>query len=186
MSTTKPLTPKQQRFIAEYLIDLNATQAAVRAGYSAKTAKVIGCQLLTKLNPLIEAKRAAAIEKADINAAKVLRRLDEAVDAKISDIYTDKGELKPVHDWPDVWQRMCVGMEPIFKRSTDGENDSWDQAGFKVKFERGNKAIELLGRHVDINAFAQPTEKHEHVHLHVTVEDRLTQARLVAANTRKA
>ncbi len=44
------MTPKQQRFIEEYLIDLNATQAAVRAGYSAKTANEQGAQLLAKLS----------------------------------------------------------------------------------------------------------------------------------------
>ena len=44
------LTRKQKRFADEYLIDLNATQAAIRAGYSAKTAKVTGAKLLTKAN----------------------------------------------------------------------------------------------------------------------------------------
>jgi len=44
------LTPKQQRFCDEYLIDLNATQAAIRAGYSKKSAKEIGTQNLTKLH----------------------------------------------------------------------------------------------------------------------------------------
>lgn len=44
------LTPKQQRFVDEYLIDLNATQAAIRAGYSEKTAKEIGSENLTKPN----------------------------------------------------------------------------------------------------------------------------------------
>ena len=44
------LTPKQQRFVEEYLIDLNATQSAIRAGYSEKTAKEIGSENLTKPN----------------------------------------------------------------------------------------------------------------------------------------
>ncbi len=44
------LTPKQARFVEEYLIDLNATQAAIRAGYSAKTANEQGAQLLAKLS----------------------------------------------------------------------------------------------------------------------------------------
>ena len=44
------LTPKQQRFCDEYLIDLNATQAAIRAGYSKKTARVVAAQNLAKLN----------------------------------------------------------------------------------------------------------------------------------------
>jgi len=45
----RPLTPKQARFVAEYLKDLNATQAAIRAGFSAKTAKSAGSRLLTNV-----------------------------------------------------------------------------------------------------------------------------------------
>ncbi len=44
------MTKKQKRFVEEYLIDLNATQAAIRAGYSPTTAKEIGCENLTKPN----------------------------------------------------------------------------------------------------------------------------------------
>ena len=48
--TKGKLTPKQARFVEEYLIDLNATQGAIRAGYSAKTANEQGAQLLAKLS----------------------------------------------------------------------------------------------------------------------------------------
>ncbi|MCE5266730.1 MAG: terminase small subunit, partial [Planctomycetaceae bacterium] len=58
---TRPLTPKQARFVSEYLVDLNATQAAIRAGYSARTAADIGRQLLGK-TPVAEA--VAAQQKA--------------------------------------------------------------------------------------------------------------------------
>lgn len=46
----RKLTPKQQRFVDEYLVDLNATQAAIRAGYSAKTARQIGERLLSNVD----------------------------------------------------------------------------------------------------------------------------------------
>jgi phage terminase small subunit len=48
------LTPKQARFVEEYLLDLNATQAATRAGYSKKTANEQGAQLLAKLIPAVK------------------------------------------------------------------------------------------------------------------------------------
>lgn len=54
----QPLTPKQERFVAEYLIDLNATQAAVRAGYSTRTARQAGAENLSK--PVISARIAEA------------------------------------------------------------------------------------------------------------------------------
>lgn len=59
------LSVKQKRFIDEYLIDLNATQAAIRAGYSPKSAKEIGCENLTK--PNIK----AAIDKAMVERSKI-------------------------------------------------------------------------------------------------------------------
>lgn len=62
--SSRRLTPKQHRFLREYLTDLNATQAAVRAGYSPKTARVIGSENLTK--PFI----AAAIRKAQVALAE--------------------------------------------------------------------------------------------------------------------
>jgi phage terminase small subunit len=70
------LTPKQQAFCEEYLIDLNATQAAIRAGYSAKTANVIGPENLAK--PCIAEKVQEAMrkrsKKTEINAAWVLEK----------------------------------------------------------------------------------------------------------------
>lgn len=74
------LTPKQQRFVAEYLIDLNATQAAIRAGYSKRTANEQGSQLLAKLSirQAIDAAIAKRSGKLEITAEKVMRDLEDA------------------------------------------------------------------------------------------------------------
>ena len=77
MSRTQKLTPKQARFVAEYLVDLNATQAAIRAGYSRKTADSIGLQLLRKTQV------ALAIQKAQEDRA---RRVELTQDEIIRDI----------------------------------------------------------------------------------------------------
>ncbi len=73
------LTAKQARFVSEYLVDLNATQAAIRAGYSAKTAAVVGFENLRKPNiaELIAAKATETAEKLDLSAERVLRGLFE-------------------------------------------------------------------------------------------------------------
>ncbi len=68
------LTPKQTRFVQEYLIDLNATAAARRAGYSAKTAKAMGCENLTK--PDIQA---AVAEAQDARVERTLISQDEVI-----------------------------------------------------------------------------------------------------------
>ncbi len=74
--TQRPMTPRQHRFVEEYLVDLNATQAARRAGYSAKSAAGRGSRLLR--NPAI----AAAIEKAqDQRAARTSMPLPSSCDA---------------------------------------------------------------------------------------------------------
>lgn len=73
------LTPKQERFVAEYLIDLNATQAAIRAGYSEKTAGQVGFENLKKpeIADAIAAKAGKTAEKLDLSAERVLRGLFE-------------------------------------------------------------------------------------------------------------
>ena len=77
------LTLKQQVFIDEYLVDLNATQAAIRAGYSEKTAKEIGAENLTKLN--IQNAIAAAMEERSVStkitAEKVLQGILDVTEA---------------------------------------------------------------------------------------------------------
>jgi phage terminase small subunit len=74
------MTPKQQRFAEEYLIDLNATQAAIRAGYSAKRASEIAYQLLQKTtvqDAISEGQRRLS-EKTGRDAKDVLRDIQQA------------------------------------------------------------------------------------------------------------
>ena len=83
----KPLTPKQQAFVNEYLVNMNATQAAIRAGYSEKTAYAIGEQNLKKLE--IKEVITAAMEERSINtkitAENVLKRISEVTEKAISE-----------------------------------------------------------------------------------------------------
>lgn len=77
MSTTDTLTPQQARFVEEYLVDLNATQAAVRAGYSAKTASQQGARLLgnVKVQEAIAMAKAARAERVQVTQDMVLADL---------------------------------------------------------------------------------------------------------------
>ena len=81
------LTDKQQRFVAEYLIDLNATQAAIRAGYSAKNADKIGSQLLgkTRVSEAIQAEKTARSERTEITQDYVINKLKAIADQDASD-----------------------------------------------------------------------------------------------------
>jgi phage terminase small subunit len=74
---SKPLSPKQRKFVVEYLIDRNASQASIRAGYSKKNANVVGSRLLANvgIKAEIEAKTAKMDAATEITAANVLNRL---------------------------------------------------------------------------------------------------------------
>lgn len=78
------LTPKQAAFVREYLVDLNATQAAVRAGYSKKTAEVQGCRLLrnAQVARAVEKQSSKAASKAEITIDWVLSGIREIGDKK--------------------------------------------------------------------------------------------------------
>lgn len=88
VSRMAKLTAKQNRFVEEYLIDLNATQAAIRAGYSPATAKEIGCENLTKPNISDEIAKAMAerSKRTGINQDRVLTELAKIGFANITDV----------------------------------------------------------------------------------------------------
>jgi len=118
------LTAKQEAFCEEYMIDLNATQAAIRAGYSEQTARQIGTENL--------AKPAIADKIAELKAERAARVL---VDAD----YVIKGLL-------EVHQR-CMQKEPVMER-VDGQQQ--ESGEFKFEHSGANKSLELLGKHLGI------------------------------------
>lgn len=154
------LTPKQQRFVEEYLIDLNATQAAIRAGYSEKTAKVIAAQNLSKLNvqEAIEEAQNKRTEQTQIDAAYVLRRLVEIDQMDVLDIMDDNYCLKPIGDWPKIWRQYISNIENLEEFEGFGEDRT--QTGWlkKIKWPDKTKNLELLGKHVSVGAFKDKVE----------------------------
>ena len=161
-STAKALNPKQQQFVAEYLVDLNATQAAIRAGYSPKTAGVQGFDLLRK--PEI----AAAIESLRNEHAKntgltVERVLTEAMRLAFFDIrkLTDaEGNPLPISQLDDDTAAAIQGLELATERSR-GE-DPVETVVRKYKVADKNVALERLFKHLGLfakdNAQTNPAE----------------------------
>ncbi|CNI61121.1 terminase small subunit [Yersinia bercovieri] len=145
------LTDKQELFAREYLKDLNATQAAIRAGYSEKTAQVQSSRLLSNamVQDRIAGLKGDRCEEVGIDAAYVLRRLVEIDQMDVLDILLPNGELKPIKDWPKTWRTTLSGI--------DVTEMSGDAPGFlkKIKWPDKVKNLELLGKHVDVQAFKE-------------------------------
>jgi phage terminase small subunit len=115
------LTDKQKIFVAEYLIDKNATQAAIRAGYSAKTANEQGSRLLTNVSIRSEIdKRIEQVSKrAAITAERILERLDAVAE-------------------------RCMQAEPVLDREGNPIGE------YKFDSSGANRANELLGKHLKL------------------------------------
>ena len=147
------LTPKQQRFVEEYLIDLNATQSAIRAGYSEKTANEQGSRLLANvsISEAIAEAQNKRTKQTEIDAAYVLRRLVEIDQMDVLDIMDDDGNVKPLRDWPKIWRQYISNIETI--SMDDGEG--WLK---KIKWPDKVKNLELLGKHVSVGAFKDKIE----------------------------
>ena len=147
------LTPKQQRFVEEYLIDLNATQAAIRAGYSEKTAQQMGSENLLKpvVAKAIQEASDARQERTQVDADYVLKRLVEIDQMDVLDIMDDNGNVKPLKEWPKVWRQSISNIESVSLE---------DEAGWlkKIKWPDKVKNLELLGKHIAVGAFKEKVE----------------------------
>jgi len=132
---SKALTAKQEMFCLEYLKDLNATQAAIRAGYSEKTAQIIGSENLSK--PLISDRIAELMkersERVVIDADWVLKRSVE------------------LHD-------RCSQASAVFDRDGEPMTDEEGRPIYKFEHAGVSKALELIGKHVDVQAFRDRVE----------------------------
>ncbi|MBT8411783.1 MAG: terminase small subunit [Octadecabacter sp.] len=164
------LTAKQARFVEEYLIDLNATQAAIRAGYSKKTADQQAHHLLKKsqvAKALSEAK-AKRSERTKIDADWVLSRLGDEVDADLADLYTQDGALRPVHEWPLIWRKGLVAGLDVEEIATDGVVIGHVR---KLKLSDRVKRLEMIGKHVEVQAFREQVATTGQITINVMDED---------------
>jgi len=147
------LTEKQKRFVEEYLIDLNATQAAIRAGYSENTARQIGQENLTK--PYIaEAIQKAMNERSErtrITADDVLRELEHIA-------FDNIGNYLSYHHDPSSKHGVRIEIKDSDEVDTRNISEvSIGKDGFKFKLYDKQKALVDLGRHLKLF-----TEKIEH------------------------
>jgi phage terminase small subunit len=123
----KALTPKQQRFVDEYLVDLNATQAAIRAGYSEKTARQVAAENLAKPN-VAEAVQARQAERAE--------RTELTQDEVIND-------FREIRD-------LALGRKPKTIKLRQGDGEWAEQEVYDYDLANAHRANEALGRHLKL------------------------------------
>lgn len=145
-----PLNDKQARFVEEYLVDLNATQAAIRAGYSEKTAGAIGAENLTKpeIVDAIAAAKLARSERTQVTADRVLEEL------ACLGLY-DPGEIAK---WPMDGPADIPNLPEPVRRAIVGWG--WDKKGnFTLKLSNKLGALVEIGRHLGIAQRLEHTGK---------------------------
>ncbi|KSC48095.1 terminase small subunit [Pseudomonas aeruginosa] len=154
------LTKKQRLFVDEYLLDLNATQAAIRARYSARRAAEIGYQLLQRpeVAQAIQAAMAERSKRTEVEADYVIRRLREIDEMDVLDILEDDGSFRSIRDWPRAWRQFLSGIE--IAELFEGRGDDRRIAGVlrKVKWPDKLRNLELLSRHVGTESAALDLE----------------------------
>lgn len=143
------LNPKQELFCREYLVDFNATQAAVRAGYGVKNAGAQGFENLKK--PEIQARIARLVEErfaaADLSAEKVIAELCAIGFSDIGELFDANGALLSADQMPAAARRFVSSIEVV---ELKGNPDDEPQYVKKVRLWDKPKALEMLGKYLKI------------------------------------
>lgn len=154
------MTKKQKIFVEEYLIDLNATQAAIRAGYSPATAKEIGCENLTKPNisAAISQAMAERSRRTGINQDRVLQELARIGFAKITDVVDpDTARIRSDASDDDL---ACIQSIKIKPNEFGTERE--------VKLYDKKSALVDLGKHLGL--FKDKMELSGDMDLNITID----------------
>ena len=143
-SERKKLTNKQRMFVKEYLVDLNATQAAIRSGYSKKTAKETGYENLTKphIAEEIQGAMQAREKRTEISADWTLREIHKLASFDARKLYDESGNLKKIIDLDDD-TAACIG-------GIDIQESLLGDVTKKFKIWDKNSALEKMAKHFNM------------------------------------
>jgi len=150
------LNAREVKFAHEYQVDLNATQAAIRAGVPARSASNQSSRMMRKaqVQNLIAKLKKDALERITDKADWLLDRLFEICNVELRDIYNPNGQLRALNEWPADVSRMVCGIKS--RTVEDGEIVT------EVRLEMKKSYYEMFGRHVDVAALRDPREEGGH------------------------
>jgi phage terminase small subunit len=136
MVKPKAINGLQQRFVQEYVIDMNAVQAAIRAGYSPDSAPATAYRLMADPDiaeaiQLAASKKLAAIEERGITGDRVLAEFSKICMADLRKILRSDGSMLPMDEWPDEMAGAVSSLKMTEKRdgSKTVEIKIWDKIG---------------------------------------------------------
>lgn len=146
------LAGKRARFVQEFVVDLNGRQAAIRAGYSPRTATEQAHEMLRQpdVAAAINAAKAERSEETKIDAAWVLKRLAAEAEADVGDLYDDAGDLLPVKQWPKIWRQGLVAGLDVEVVTVEGREVARIK---KLRLSDRVRRLELIGKHIGVKAF---------------------------------
>ena len=174
LDQNRPLSPSMLLFAERYVATADKKKSAVEAGYSPRTAKARANQLLQdpRIKALVDKARKEAMDNAVLDATDVLNHLSKMLNADIGDILDELGHFKQIHEWPKIWRQMLTAVD--VQKLYGAESEVIGEV-LKAKFTDRLKAIELLGKHVGVNAFKADET---HIHLHQgQINEALTEGR---------
>lgn len=171
----KPLTAMQEAYCQSYIkTPENQSQAAIDAGFSPNTAAVKASVMMR--DERIQKRIAELMDERNkrmrVSADYVLLRLVEIDQMDVLDILNDDGSLKPIREWPKIWRTTLSGFD-LSSTIMNMNEDSIETILKKIKWPDKVKNLELIGKHVDVNAFKERLE----VSGTVTIADRMAKAR---------
>jgi phage terminase small subunit len=142
----KEIPPKQKRFCDEYLIDLNGTQAAIRAGYSARTAQAQSTKMLLKplLRAYVDERIADRAQRTEITQDKVIAELALLAFGRQTSLMDWGPDGVTIKDSSDLTDDIAAAVSEVSETTTK------DGGTIRVKIHDKVKALELLGRHLGI------------------------------------
>ena len=164
--TQKTLDAREKLFVAEYLIDLDPKRAALAAGYAKSTAEQksygwVRNSMPTKKNVLeaILKAQTARLERLDIDADWILKRLEDDLKADLLDLYDKDGRLLPMSEWPLAWRTgMVQGLDFTETSTGKGDDEVVSVRIGKLKMPDRIKRLELAGKHQSVQAWVERRE----------------------------
>lgn len=152
------LSPQKRIFVMEYLKDFKPYKAAERCGLSGSAGS--GYLSQVEVQEAISEQMEERMERTQIDADWVLIQLARMWDADLGDIMDSNGAIKPVHEWPEIWRKICSGFKSREEFGEDPVSGAKAMIGYIKEIKHIDKlaVIKSIGQHTNVKAFTERIE----------------------------